>query len=145
MEQILKRDIAVLAENILYDTADAMLRYMESGDVIPVDTHNLKDSTGIGVYIDGTLKRFLINPKAIEPRDLQDGRTIWGRDIIIDALYLGETKYSQGYKLVLFSSMPYAIDQDDEGKNKGYFSDILVSELHGLLDEIVKRYAAERN
>lgn len=133
-------DAKVLLEQALYDTADAMIRYMESSDVIPVDTHNLKDSTGIGVYIDGVLKRFQMNPKAEVPKD-----GLWGKDMIVHALMMGETKYSKGCCIVLFSTMPYAGDQDEEGRNAGYFSDLLVSEFKDILDEVMKRYATERN
>lgn len=136
-------DVAVLAENILYDTAEAMIRYMESSDIIPVDTHNLKDSTGIGVYIEGTLKMFRLNSRATVPKNIE-GVNLWGRDLIVHALYQGQTEYSQGYKIVLFSTMPYASYQD-EGRNKGFFSDLLVDQFIGLLDEIMKRYATERN
>lgn len=133
-----KSDVGFLVEQLLISTADAMLKYIESSDIIPVDTHNLKDSTGIGVYQDGILKKFSMPRKANVPRNV-NGVAIWGEDMIDQLLDTGISKYGNGDYIVLFSSMPYAEDVDDTGRNAGFF-DVLSTEFELILQEVVKRY-----
>lgn len=133
------KDIDMLTENILVDTAEAMIRYIESSDVIPVDTHNLKDSAGVGVYRSGTLKKFVMPRKAEEPRII-NWVAIWGEDMIDHVLNTGMSNYGNGDHIVLFTSMPYAEEVDSSGRNSGFFTDMLSTEFELILDEIVKLY-----
>lgn len=133
------KDIDMLTENILVDTAEAMIRYIESSDVIPVDTHNLKDSAGVGVYRSGTLKKFVMPRKAEEPRII-NWVAIWGEDMIDHVLNTGMSNYGNGDHIVLFVAMPYAEDVDSGFRNSGFFTDMLSTEFELILDEIVKLY-----
>ena len=101
-------DVNVLVEQMLFDVANSVISYIESSDVIPIKTHNLKDSTGVGVYQNSVLKQFYISPKAEVAN-----KGIWGSNIIQMALDAGRDRYSNGSYIVLFSAMPYAEEVDE--------------------------------
>ena len=134
-----KSDIDLMVEDILYKTADAMIAYIDSSDIIPIDTHNLKDSTGVGVYRNGVLKKFVMPRKAEEPRII-NWVAIWGEDMIDQLLDAGVSRYGNGDHIVLMSAMPYAIEVDEGYFNAGFFTDVLSTELEVILDTIVKQY-----
>lgn len=136
IDRDIKKEILLIAN----ETAQAIVRYMEDSSVIPVDTHNLKDSTGVGIYSDSVLIKYLQNPKAEVPRD-----GYWGKELIRSAITLGAAKYNKGVSIVLFSTMPYANYQNRYGRNAGYFSDVLVTEFVDVLDEIIKKYGTIKN
>ena len=137
-----KSDIDSLVEKILFETADAMIAYIDSSDIIPIDTHNLKDSTGVGVYRNGVLRKFTMSRKAQEARII-NGVAIWGEDMIDQLLDAGVSRYGIGDHIVLMSTMPYAEDVDEGYMNAGFFTDVLSTELELTLDAIVKQYATK--
>lgn len=137
-----KADVDKLTEEILYETAEAVVSYIDSSDIIPIQTHNLKDSTGVGVYRNGVLKRFVM-PRRAEVARIVDGVAVWGEDIIGLMLEAGINRYSQGDYIVIMSAMPYADAVDKSYRNSGFFTDILSTELEVQLHEIVKLYRAK--
>ena len=136
-------DVRVFAEQILFDTAEAMVNYIDSSDIIPVDTHNLKDSTGVGVYQDGAIRRFIMSRRAEVQKNI-GGANVWGTDVLIGLLEAGVSRYGIGDHIVLFSAMPYAIEVDEGYFNAGFFTDVLSTELEVILHEVVKRYGAKK-
>lgn len=138
-----KSDIDLMVEDILYKTADAMIAYIDSSDIIPIDTHNLKDSTGVGVYRNGVLKKFTM-PRRAEEAKIIGGIAMWGEDMIDQLLDAGVSRYGIGDHIVLMSTMPYAEDVNEGYFNAGFFTDVLSTELEVILDTIVKQYGAKR-
>ena len=138
-----KSDIDLMVEDILYKTADAMIAYIDSSDIIPIDTHNLKDSTGVGVYRNGVLKKFTM-PRRAEEAKIIDGIAMWGEDMIDQLLDAGVSRYGIGDHIVLMSTMPYAEEVNEGYLNAGFFTDVLSTELEVILDTIVKQYGAKR-
>lgn len=134
-----KSDIDMMVEDILYKTADAMMAYIDSSDIIPIDTHNLKDSTGVGVYRNGVLKKFTM-PRRAEEAKIIDGIAMWGEDMIDQLLDAGVSRYGIGDHIVLMSTMPYAEEVNEGYLNAGFFTDVLSTELEVILDTIVKQY-----
>lgn len=134
-----KTDIDLIVEDILYKTADAMIAYIDSSDIIPIDTHNLKDSTGVGVYRNGVLKKFTMPIRAEEAKII-DGVAMWGEDMIDQLLDAGVSRYGIGDHIVLMSTMPYAEEVNEGYFNAGFFTDVLSTELNVILDTIVKQY-----
>lgn len=134
-----KTDIDLIVEDILYKTADAMIAYIDSSDIIPIDTHNLKDSTGVGVYRNGVLKKFTM-PRRAEEAKIIDGVAMWGEDMIDQLLDAGVSRYGIGDHIVLMSTMPYAEEVNEGYFNAGFFTDVLSTELNVILDTIVKQY-----
>jgi len=129
--------------NVLERIADRIILYLEN-DVIPVDTGNLQDSTGIGIYHGDVLKRYIPTKTATEarangknspiyPKSLTERMNIWGHDEIQRAINEGAMKYSNDYCLVIFSSMPYAKIVDARTE---YFEKI-ISELKPLVVRVL--------
>ena len=98
----------------MHKVANALLSYMESGATIPVDTHNLKDSTGIALYSPGgVLRTYIPTKKASAPKRTTGLRGVstepkWGTYELARMIEYGSSKYNSGYYLVVFSAMPYA-------------------------------------
>ena len=70
---------------------------------IPVDTHNLAEGTGIGIYSNGVLRSFRYPSTATVPR-----RKSWGKNQLSRALSAGSTRFADGLWIVAFSTQPYA-------------------------------------
>lgn len=92
---------------------------------IPVDTWNLMEGTGIGVYVNGILTSFRYDELATQPRDGH-----WGRDTLTKALSAGASRFASGVWIVAFSTMPYAAEVDEWS---GFFSEVIVEELEDLV------------
>lgn len=124
--------------NVLYTAAQDVMDYIDSQKVIPIYTGNLKDATGIGVYRNGVLKRYVPSRIATRPqssgfhhRNVYD---IWGHQYLSDALEAASKEdYSKGIWIVLFSAVPYAFFIEARDR---YFSDI----RDVMLNKILKKY-----
>lgn len=106
-----EQEYALMAMN---KVARALSAYIESGAAIPVDTHNLKDSTGIALYsTGGVLRTYIPTKKATVPKRTTGLRGVtsepkWGTVELKNVIEQGSTRYNNGYYLVIFSAMPYA-------------------------------------
>lgn len=134
VETDVHRDVISILERV----ADRIILNIEN-DAIPVDTGNLQDSTGIGIYHGDVLKRYIPRQTAIVSRSniYPDGLTtrndVWGYKEIQSAINYGAMKYSNDYCLVIFSAMPYANLVD---ARTNYFNEI-TKELHPLIVRIL--------
>lgn len=127
--------------SVFDDLAKEIADYIEAFEEIegmPYYTANLADSTGVGVYFDGSLAVYTPTQKATEPQEYMGNESIWGTEYLYDALVAGQTDFNKGIWVVLFSSVPYAIKVDDFGTTHrdgststpaGYFSDRLTNEM----------------
>ena len=93
--------------------AEVLMSYIKSDAEIPIDTHNLKDSTGIALYSPGgALRMYIPNPKAKVPRVTRGlgvyKKARFGNIELRTMILMGASKYKDGYYLVVYSSMPYA-------------------------------------
>ncbi len=131
-------DVNVLVEEMLFDVANSVISYIESSDIIPIETHNLKDSTGVGVYQNSVLKQFYISPKAKVAN-----KGIWGSNIIQMALDAGRDRYSNGSYIVLFSAMPYAEEVDDGYINRGFFTDALTTQFILEFEDMLRKHSSK--
>lgn len=88
----------------------AYIQSVEDTDDMPVDTRNLMEGTGFGIYQDSTLKQYIQFPKnAIRRQHMGGyGNAIWGSDMLHDAIQAGVSDYPNGTWLVLISAVPYA-------------------------------------
>lgn len=93
----------------------------EGNDQYPVWTGQLHDATGVGVYVDGSLNRFLPTKKGTEPQtDEESGiMNIVGSELLESALNDASSKFSQGVWIVVFSAVPYAYRINTEGSPRG--------------------------
>lgn len=114
--------------------AEAMLRDIEQSfafpdgnNFYPVDTGNLRDATGVGVYADGRLYAYMPRAKASLPQ-MHGGypEPIWGVQELERALRLASTEFTRGIWVVLMSAVPYAWEVNATGSPIGrgisYFS-----------------------
>lgn len=116
---------------VLMQVALETVLYIEGANVIPVQTGNLADSTGLGIYVDGFLHRYVPIQKARVPRNNiyganAENRPYWGFEELETALTLAVTQFSQGIWLCLFSTMPYAMVIDDK---YNFFEDNIVRDM----------------
>ena len=125
--------------NVLYTVAQDVMEYIDSQKVIPIYTGNLKDATGIGVYRNGVLKRYVPSQIATRPqssgfhhRNVYD---IWGHQYLSDALEAASKEgYGKGIWIVLFSAVPYAFYIEDRD---AFFSDIKDVMLNAIISELM--------
>ena len=114
MDEFIKRLVHADIMKLLDRVAQQVISLIENGGEIPFATGNLQDSTGIGIYHEGILKRYLPNKTAIKsrsdiyPAGLTDRDNIWGRNQLNEAIGKGALLYTKGYWLVIYSAMPYA-------------------------------------
>ena len=125
--------------NVLYKVAQDVMEYIDSQKVIPIYTGNLKDATGIGVYSNGVLEKYVPSQIATRPqssgfhhRNVYD---IWGHQYLSDALEAASKEdYSKGIWIVLFSAVPYAFYIEDRD---AFFSDIKDVMLNAIISELM--------
>ena len=113
---------------LVNDTASATIDYIDrmfqplekrgGNDQFPIWDGDLRDSTGVGVYIEGKLTRYKLSPFA------QYG-TRW----LDEAFDMAANEFPTGAYVALFSAMPYAHEVDTMGspadRGVGYFEDIM--------------------
>ena len=125
------------AFRVLSQIAEDTVAYIEGGSSIPVVTSNLKDSTGVGVYMNGSLVKYVPVKRATVPRvgiyDAEaDNRAYWGYEELNNALEAASNQFSKGVWICLFSTMPYAMEVDSR---RFYFDDI----ENDLYNNFIKR------
>ena len=125
--------------NVLYTVAQDVMDYIDSQKVIPIYTGNLKDATGIGVYRNGVLKRYVPSQIATRPQSSgfhhKNEYDIWGHQYLSDALEAAsKEEYGKGIWIVLFSAVPYAFYIEDRD---AFFSDIKDVMLNAIISELM--------
>ena len=125
--------------NVLYKVAQDVMEYIDSQKVIPIYTGNLKDATGIGVYSNGALEKYVPSQIATVPQSSgfhhRNEYDIWGHQYLSDALEAAsKEEYSKGIWIVLFSAVPYAFYIEDRD---AFFSDIKDVMLNAIISELM--------
>lgn len=86
---------------------------------IPIYTGNLKDATGVGVYVDGAMTAFMPTKTAIKKQAMKGRPYIFGSEFLAESLREASTTFATGVWLVIFSAVPYAYKINAEGSPKG--------------------------
>ena len=124
IDEVFDKHIANLS-GYLATLAQDVIEYIDSQKAIPIYTGNLRDATGIGVYTNGKLTRYVPSQIATRPQSSGFNYTniynIWGYQYLSDALEAASKEYSKGVWFVLFSAVPYAFYIEDR---YNYFSDL---------------------
>ena len=125
--------------NVLYTVAQDVMEYIDSQKVIPIYTGNLKDATGIGVYSNGVLEKYVPSQIATVPQSSgfhhRNEYDIWGHQYLSDALEAASKEdYSKGIWIVLFSAVPYAFYIEERD---GFFSGIKDVMLNAIISELM--------
>lgn len=123
--------IEIRLNTVLQDVAESIRVYIEDLHNLPIFTGNLADSTGVGIYNNGTLSAFAPIQRANMPQ-MYRNEFVWGNSLLDKALADGSYKYSKGLWIVLYSTVPYAVKVDTKGTKKteaGYFSTRLKQDM----------------
>ena len=125
--------------DVLDTVAQDVMEYIDSQKVIPIYTGNLKDATGIGVYRNGVLKRYVPSKIATRPQSSgfhhRNEYDIWGHQYLSDALEAASKEgYGKGIWIILFSAVPYAFYIEDRD---AFFSDIKDVMLNAIISELM--------
>ena len=92
--------------------------FSDASEQFPEWTANLHDATGIGIYVDGHLDRYMPVQRASEPQESESGEEIWGTEELSEALTKASTAFAKGLWLVMFSAVEYAERIDNIGSPK---------------------------
>lgn len=110
---------------------------------VPNYTGNLRDSHGVGVYVNGSLSSFIPTQTATEAqRSGFHGRNeygIWGTEYVTQALQDASTDFADGIWIVLFAAVPYAFYVNEHNANAGFFDEIadtIVDEVRNGLTQL---------
>lgn len=121
-----ERVIKVRFEAMLRSVAQKLVAYIDGGFVMPggnmqfpVDTGNLHDATGVGVYIDGRLSSYLPTAIAVEQQTNRGEIGIDGSIALRNAVQAAATQFSKGIWIVLFSTVSYAYKINTQGSSRG--------------------------
>lgn len=127
-----KRELVAMLKNV----AQNIVSYIDSQAEIPEYSGNLRDATGVGVYVNGTLSAYVPTKSATRLQKsgfhYRNEYGIDGSDYLKHALADASSDFSTGIWIVLFSAVPYAyflnnpdLVENLRGKVKGnYFGEI---------------------
>ena len=125
---------------VLSQKADEIVQLIDSG-LIPEYTANLHDATGVAVYVDGAIKRFVPTARAQKATSSSDSGVnhyaIWGGDFLEVAINEASTRFSKGVWFVIFSAVPYAYRINTQGSPKGRGQDFFTTIRDTAIDEII--------
>lgn len=97
---------------ILTDLATKLVNYIESEARIPEYSSNLRDATGVGVYVDGALISYVPTKRATKNQKsgfhYRNEYGIDGSAYLTQAIVDASTRFAKGIWIVLFSAVPYA-------------------------------------
>ena len=137
------RTIATEVSHAVFEWIDAHSLYYQD------QTYNLRDSIGIGVYRQGQLQQWIQHPqaKATEKRSFTyKGEKIYvdGRQLLQEAISLGEESDFADYSFVLYASAPYGILVEEGGgkRGTGWWSEGLVPYVRERFITITSKYNA---
>lgn len=121
-----QKDIKAKLEVMLRGVAEKLVAYSDGGFTppdgttqFPVDTGNLHDATGVGVYIDGRLSSYIPTAIAVEQQTNCGEVGIDGSINLRLALQHATSRFSKGIWIVLFSTVPYAYKINSQGSPRG--------------------------
>ena len=137
LKKYAEQTIKPMLEAMLKNVADWMVAHISDqfaptdaggNQQFPVDTGNLHDATGVGVYIDGVLSSYTPTPIATQSQYTKGEAGIIGADRLSEALNGATSEFSTGIWIVLFSAVPYAYEVNIAGspweRGVGYFNEL---------------------
>lgn len=140
VEQYTERVIKAKLVAMLKSVAQALVGVIDGSFVMPkgsaqfpVDTANLHDATGVGVYVDGAIQHFIPTARAIKAQS----KGILGSTLLQSAISNGATQFSKGIWIVLFSSVPYASLINTKGSKIGRGVDFFEKLKQNLLNDVI--------
>lgn len=122
---------------LLRDVAQKIVNSIDSITSIPNYTGNLRDSHGVGVYVNGSLSAYIPTKTATKPQrcglNYHNVYNIWGTEYLSQALQDATSTYSKGIWIVLFASVPYAYYVNENNAKAGFFDEIADEVVSNIL------------
>lgn len=146
MGGVKKRELLAM----LKDVAQRIVSYIDKEAEIPESSGNLRDATGIGVYVNGALTAYVPTKRATKLQKsgfhYRNEYRIDGSAYLSQAITDASADFSVGIWIVLFSAVPYAyfLNNPDlvgnlRGKVQGdYFEDISVRFINEVTRGVVQ-------
>lgn len=103
----------------------------------PVDTANLRDATGVGVYADGALSSFIPTAMATKAQSNNGTKGIYGSPLLQSALANASSQFGKGVWIVLFSTVPYAYKINTQGSKIGRGVGFFEALKQKLLNDVI--------
>lgn len=127
--------------SVLSRKAQEVVAYIDSGANIPEWLGNLHDATGIGVYVDGVIHKFIPTKHAQKQgKSGFDGVNHYGIDgnaFLQQAISEAGTRFAKGVWFVLYSAVPYAfhinLNGSPRGRGQGFFDAIVNMTVNEIL------------
>lgn len=139
-DTVIKKQIV----NGLIAVARQMVQAIDNGFVMPtgstqfpVDTANLHDATGVGVYSDGMCMHYAPTKRATKAQHGPGSKLIIGADLLNAALGAETAHCSKGIWLVLFSTVPYAYYINASGSKIGRGANFFESLKQTLMNDVI--------
>lgn len=103
----------------------------------PVDTANLHDATGVGVYSDGAIQHFIPTKRATKTQNDGEIRGIDGNALLQSAISSASTQFGKGIWIVLLSTVPYAYKITTQGSKIGRGAGFFETLKQSLLNDVI--------
>ena len=134
---------------ILKDVANTFVGYIDeefsqNSIQFPVYSGNLHDATGVGVYYDGRIEYFVPTKWAEKPQTMGDGTYFFGSETLRQAMQACSTQFASGIWIVLFSSVPYAYEINENGSPKARGKDFFNTLRDWILEDVINGFKSDR-
>lgn len=139
-ERVIKARLVAMLRNVaqkLVGIIDGNFAMPDGTTQFPVDTANLHDATGVGVYVDGRLDAFIPTQRATRAQSNGGTKGIYGSEWLQAALTSASSEFASGIWIVLFSTVPYAAKINASGSKIGRGVGFFETLGNNLLTEVV--------
>ena len=103
----------------------------------PVDTANMHDATGVGVYAGGITQYFVPTKRATKTQSDGGVKGIDGATLLQSAISNAGATFSKGIWIVLFSTVPYAYKITTSGSKMGRGAGFFEALQQSLLNNVI--------
>lgn len=139
-ERVVKAKLVAMLNGVaqtLVGVIDGSFVMPDGTTQFPVDTANLHDATGVGVYADGVIRHFIPTAMATKAQSGSGVRGILGSPLLQAAISNGATQFSKGIWIVLFSTVPYAYKINTQGSKIGRGAGFFEALKQTLLNDVI--------
>ena len=139
-ERVIKAKLVAMLKSVaqtLVGVIDGNFVMPDGTTQFPVDTANLHDATGVGVYADGAIQHFIPTARATKAQSDGGVKGIFGSPLLQAAISNGATQFSKGIWIVLFSTVPYAYKINKKKKKIGRGAGFFEALKQTLLNDVI--------
>ena len=139
-ERVIKAKLVAMLKSVaqtLVGVIDGNFVMPDGTTQFPVDTANLHDATGVGVYADGAIQHVIPTARATKAQSDGGVKGIFGSPLLQAAISNGATQFSKGIWIVLFSTVPYAYKINTQGSKIGRGAGFFEALKQTLLNDVI--------